>query len=452
MAERSPTPLGAFRIGDHTFRINTSNGPATLDFIPGRTEGTVKRDSGAERAWSRLELVYAQSHPYPRPIDMTTQEYQNVLNLIGTLTQSVQSLKNTVDGLVNSQQMTVNASAARVQNISVDTQGTIEKPSKFKGDGAVIQNAAAARAFIASFTNYAQNNTKLSPNGVMNEEAWIQSFLSFMEGPAREWAVPYIEAYVEKKKPWKDWEECKKAFKTRFSVISSEETARDRIEKIKQGSQSLPAYAAEFDAVGKLTGYGPAELMRRFRRGLDPKFSEKLAIRGQKYTTLDDLIEGATQLYNDLYEEDRRHKSGSTSSGNGYQGEPMEIDALRQGSKKNRFDFLKWMRGRCYGCGSADHTKKDCPRVKPNMACSYCGRLGHFQDVCSDKFLGLDKGRGFRTPTPGPASTQEKNIRASTSEEDKGADLAARMDKIVLQMKELNAAKAEIEKELADFL
>ena len=381
---------------------------------------------------------------------MATQEYQNVINLIQQLTQQVASLGTTVNQLVGVQQSQINAAA---NPGTITLEANIEKPAKFKGDGSISQNASGARAFVAAFTNFAANNAKLSPNGVVKDDAWIQSFLSFMDGPAREWAVPYLEAIADKKATWSTWEDCKKAFQTRFSVISSEETARDRIDKLKQGDRSLPDFAAEFTAVGTLTGYNDADLMRRFRKGLKPSFSEKLAIRGGKYTKLSDLVDAANQLYNDLYEEDRRHKSGTTSNSQSADyGEAMDIDALRQGSKKNRFDFLKWMKGRCFGCGSQDHSKADCPRVKTNAACGYCGRFGHFQDVCQDKYLGLDRGRGLRTKPNGSSSTPDKSIRGASQEEDKAELLAAKLAKLQLQLKEINAAKAEVEKELKDFL
>ena len=189
---------------------------------------------------------------------MSNTEYSNVLGIIQSLTTAVDSLKNTVDKMVGAQQTSINAAT----NISVDTH-VLEKPSKFKGDGNTLQNAAAARAFLVSFTAWATHHTKLSPGGTPAVNQWIVSFLSFMDGPAREWAVPYLEKiYQGNQVPWATWAECQEAFKTRFSVISSEETARDTIDKLKQGTRTLPDFAAEFEAVGTLTGYNDADLIR----------------------------------------------------------------------------------------------------------------------------------------------------------------------------------------------
>lgn len=70
----------------------------------------------------------------------------------------------------------------------------------------------------------------------------------------------------------------------------------------------------------------------------------------------------------------------------------MDIDATRaaslpsSSSKKTLFSFRRDMRGRCYGCGSKDHTKA---QGKHNHeVCNHCGRTGHRAIVCMDKYLG----------------------------------------------------------------
>ena len=141
----------------------------------------------------------------------------------------------------------------------------------------------------------------------------------------------------------------------------------------------------------------------------------------------------------------------------------MEIDALRQGSRQTRWDWLRFMKGKCYGCAGTDHTKKDCKRLNPNALCSYCQRAGHMQDACTDKFLGQPRGRGLnRPPQPRQQQTgsfqyqqQPVGINAANTNpepEDKGAELARKMDELTLKMKEINAQRLVLEKEMADFV
>lgn len=468
---RTPTPEGALRTGPHQFRIYTDQGAATLEFEDSNT-GRVTRDSGGERLWSTSVRTYARSHPYtptsnvtPQTITMNQQLQETLAtlaNTMGTLATSVVTMQTSITTMNERIESLARQTPAApvLGNVSLDLSGTIEKPAKFKGDGSVIQNANSARAFVASFVTFAQSNSKLSPDSVANTR-WIPAFLSFMDGPARDWATPYLEAHVLGTSPWKEWEDCARAFKTRFSVISSEETARDKIEHLKQGSQTLPAYAAEFSAVGALTGYNDVDLMRRFRRGLNPHFSEKLAIRGGRYDTLEALIRAANELYQDLYEETRRHGNGGPRDSHArYTSDvPMEVDAMRPGSNNARFDWLKSMRGRCYGCGSLAHTKAACPVVKPGALCGYCSREGHVQAVCQDKFTGQEKGRGLRItrPTPAPArstsSAPPRQVNAVVAEpvESREESLARRADALAIQMKELTAAKAQLDKELEGF-
>lgn len=62
----------------------------------------------------------------------------------------------------------------------------------------------------------------------------------------------------------------------------------------------------------------------------------------------------------------------------------MEINTSR-----TRDTFLKHMTGKCFGCGSTTHSKKMC--VHAQTLCSYCGRTGHREGVCEDKYRGRPK-------------------------------------------------------------
>jgi hypothetical protein len=76
----------------------------------------------------------------------------------------------------------------------------------------------------------------------------------------------------------------------------------------------------------------------------------------------------------------------------------MDIDATRMGNGKTRDKFLKRMRGRCFSCGSADHVKSNCNWK--GESCCYCGRAGHLERVCQDKFMGLEQNRGNSQRNP----------------------------------------------------
>jgi hypothetical protein len=71
----------------------------------------------------------------------------------------------------------------------------------------------------------------------------------------------------------------------------------------------------------------------------------------------------------------------------------MDVDATWTTRGSSREDFLKRMRGRCFGCGASNHAKKDCNRAR-TVTCNYCRRRGHLEQVCQDKFMGVERGRG----------------------------------------------------------
>jgi hypothetical protein len=59
----------------------------------------------------------------------------------------------------------------------------------------------------------------------------------------------------------------------------------------------------------------------------------------------------------------------------------MDVDATR-----GMQEYFCFMRGKCFGCGSKDHTKKDGHHERD--LCPYCKRVGHKETVCQDRFVG----------------------------------------------------------------
>ena len=67
----------------------------------------------------------------------------------------------------------------------------------------------------------------------------------------------------------------------------------------------------------------------------------------------------------------------------------MDVDASRQSDKKeerNRKTYTTFMRGKCFSCGSPDHTKKDSGHERD--ICNHCKKVGHRSPVCMAKYLG----------------------------------------------------------------
>ena len=82
------------------------------------------------------------------------------------------------------------------------------------------------------------------------------------------------------------------------------------------------------------------------------------------------------------------HNTPHTTSKN---SDAMEVDASRQQQqqgkeKRTRYTYLSWMKGKCFGCGSTDHAKKD--GKHEHDICRHCKKVRHRSPVCMAKYLG----------------------------------------------------------------
>ena len=99
----------------------------------------------------------------------------------------------------------------------------------------------------------------------------------------------------------------------------------------------------------------------------------------------------------------------------------MDMDASWQQQQPgkeqhNRKTYLSWMRGKCFGCGSPDHTKKDGKHEK--NICSHCKKLGHCSSMCFSKYSG-------KLITAKAAATEQAAASSSTTDSKGKASISA---------------------------
>jgi ribosome-binding protein aMBF1 (putative translation factor) len=82
----------------------------------------------------------------------------------------------------------------------------------------------------------------------------------------------------------------------------------------------------------------------------------------------------------------------------------MDVDATRM-----RDEFLRRMKGKCFGCGSTAHSKREGNHERD--LCAYCKRVGHRDAVCMEKFLGRGKSQ------KAAATGEESEVEVDTPEE-----------------------------------
>ena len=103
---------------------------------------------------------------------------------------------------------------------------------------------------------------------------------------------------------------------------------------------------------------------------------------------------------------------------------------------------MAFMKGKCYGCGRTDHTKKDGQHNRD--ICSHCKKVGHRSPVCFSKYMGKPitaKAAALQESAEASSGSKEKATASTTqnapAKDSKGqADLLA---KLMVQIKEQSA-------------
>jgi Retrotransposon gag protein len=341
---------------------------------------------------------------------------------------------------------------------------TVARPKPWDGK----TGSGEARHFLAAFNNWAFSmddalndwNPTIN-NWTRNPGKWIQAVMNLMEGDARTWALPHLETLKNGTIPFtSSWTEFEREFTKRFIPLDVSESAREALKKLKQGKDSVAEYISKFDQYTTQTGWSDADHRQRFYDGLNDKIKDVLAYTDQTITTLTQLKDASSKIDRRIRQrEAEKRGSNSSSSQSGTTSsnpDAMQVDATRQqpqsGGKpgqKTKAEYMKWMQGKCFGCGSKDHAKKDGKHERD--VCNHCGKTGHRSNVCFTKYLGKPG------KTAGAAATSESTDSTPSSSTDTAAatkqspakdsknqaDLLAQlMEKVKAQEAQINALKA----------
>lgn len=341
---------------------------------------------------------------------------------------------------------------------SMGNKSVIQRPATFKGA------REDARRWLSYFTTWvsAQKslNSSVTPPAPLPQK-WIVAALSQFEGDAAQWATPYLSkisthetASDKTLHPFPfnggDWNEFLTAFKQRFQAADDGAEARRELERLHQGDSSVAHYASLFQQIADRTGYSDTDQQKRFYDNLHEEVKDALTLVTlvSQPQSIDELIKLAVKVDFRLRER-KGEKKGKPSSRPPVASftapspaatparDPMamDIDAGRldrpgPNAKTIRM-FLEQMTGRCFGCGSTAHVKRQ--GGHDHEVCDYCGRRGHRKTVCQDRFIGLPEGQGRRrriaaTHTDGPFSlfddTQQSVASTSSSSVSDSSTLA----------------------------
>jgi hypothetical protein len=262
-----------------------------------------------------------------------------------------------------------------------------------------------ARHFLAAFYNYGSTlgEPMNSYDDIMglwhpNHRHWIQTALNLMEGDARTWALPYLEDISHGNTPFRaDWALFTDTFLKRFTPLDSSESVHNALKAIKQGKGSVVEYIANFDQYTSQTGWSDADHRQHFYDGLNKKVKDYLAISNKPSASFTDCRKVAQDIDQHLRQREAKKKGHTStptqqsSAGPSKHPDAMDVDMSRQEAsnkkeKRMRGSYIKWMQGKCYGCGSKEHNKKDGNHEQD--VCNHCGKTGHRTPICFTKYLG----------------------------------------------------------------
>ncbi|KAK1224811.1 hypothetical protein PQX77_012265 [Marasmius sp. AFHP31] len=192
------------------------------------------------------------------------------------------------------------------------------------------------------------------------------------------------------------WETFGKQFKVRFGSTNKKADAIRELEQMKQGNKAVTLYCQDFRDTGAKTGLSDADLVIRFRSGLNPEVKKLLVTMDLAQGDLKDLdnLEDCSCRAERALEAEGFSTWGHTETAT----TTISATSTTQtnpvgGNGKTRKDFMRAMRNCCYGCGTTDHTKAQGNHSQEQ--CHHCKRLGHHMSICQDKFLGCMPGLGL---------------------------------------------------------
>lgn len=279
------------------------------------------------------------------------------------------------------------AVTAAIDNRSVAPKLSIRpgNPPTFSG---VRKNQDLVDAFINAMNAQFLFETRLTEN----QKIALAATYFEAEKPAEQWMRPYTRyLHGEQGAPaWLEtWQDFAKELKRRFGDPLDEETTFRKLHALRQ-TGSARDYAVRFTELAERTKESEAFKILHFKQFL--KINVKTALAGRKFTTLNDIIDAAISIDEDLYdsraatdvrrppEPVRAFRAVPPAPSVPYRSQvvPMEIDATRvegRGPLSPQERQRRAENNLCYRCGGSGHRARFCPltNARPNNVARMAG-------------------------------------------------------------------------------
>ena len=94
-----------------------------------------------------------------------------------------------------------------------------------------------------------------------NQTEWIRVALSYLQDDVAIWAAPAMEEFANRGVLfYGQWGVFYTEFKAHFETIDEAVDAKERLQKLEQGTSTIPEYTALFKQLMACTGYSLADL------------------------------------------------------------------------------------------------------------------------------------------------------------------------------------------------
>jgi hypothetical protein len=195
---------------------------------------------------------------------------------------------------------------------------------------------------------------------------WIRAALSYLQDDASIWAAPAMKEFADGGVPFGGlWAMFREQFKARFETVDEAVDAKEKLRVLWQDNSSVPEYATLFKELMARTGYSSADLRDRFYEHLSTRIKDKLVHTARPIGTLDELVTIASginvRVCQCRAEKEREKKcsgvtTGTTTSqaplpGNLFVSPNAEPVAMDVDATHTHEEFIRQMRGKCFGCG-----------------------------------------------------------------------------------------------------
>lgn len=232
--------------------------------------------------------------------------------------------------------------------------------------------------------------------------------LSYMKGgTAGPWAEQKVESYSNTGHITQSWEDFVKEFNSVFGDPDPAGTARFKMDRLHQGSQTVDEYVSKFRELKSDTGYNDAALVEKFKKGLNQGLVDRIFGLQDMPTTLKDWETWSSKFDRQWRQRqaekkafsDRTNPGSSTQKQAGpthtskptsslqpsyVKKEPdvvhMEVDSGR----KNRPRIV------CYRCRQPGHIAKNCQFSVDIGSLDYEGLRTHFEQENQKRSQGQD--------------------------------------------------------------